>query len=127
MQVKTGVKAILDRYYSETPTYLHPSKFSIGTTQDDPVFTDTALTDEIEFTVGVTEKDFESGYPVVDLDNLTGKTRLFINSLEANGESISGIAIKDSNGEVFSINKIDAQNKTSSVEIAIIKGEIWDD
>lgn len=120
-----GIKALIDRFYNESPTYGHPEKFSVGINQTTPVFTDTALDEEVEFETSVTEKDFVSGYPIVDLTNYSAKFRMFINSLEANDEDLNGVAIKDSSGNVFSINTFEPQTKTSAVEISIIKSEIW--
>lgn len=125
MIVIKGIKALIDRFYNESPTYGTPSKFSVGKEQSNPQFNDTELDDEVEFEVGVTEKNFEAGYPIIDLDNYSAKFRAFINSLEANDEEINGFAIKDSSGNVYSINNFEPQTKTSSVELSIIKTEIW--
>jgi len=126
MITETGLKGMVDRFYSESPTYGNPSEFSVGITQETPTFTDTELTDEVEISTGVTSKEFVADYPVIDLDNLTVKMRVFLNSLEANDEELNGIAIKDSSGNVYSINKFATQNKTSAVELSIIKSEKWD-
>jgi hypothetical protein len=125
MIVVNGIKAMVDRFYNESPTYGHPVEFSVGKNQTEPEFEDTELDDEIEFEAGITEKEFVSGYPIVTLSDYSAKFRMFLNSLEANDEDINGVAIKDSSGNVYSINKFEPQTKTSAVEISIIKSEIW--
>jgi hypothetical protein len=115
MIVKNGIRAFVDRFYNESPTYGNPSKFSVGKEQSNPQFNDTELDDEVEFEVGVTEKNFEAGYPIIDLDNYSAKFRAFINSLEANDEDLNSVAIKDASGNVYSINTFDPQTKTNSL------------
>ena len=123
MIVEQGQKAMIDRFYNETPTHGRPKLFSVGINQTNPQFTDTELTNEVEFDTGITEKEFSIGYPTIDFNTYSAKYRLFINSLEANDNELNGVAIKDENGVVYSINRFEPQPKTSAVEISIIKTE----
>lgn len=124
MLTTNALKQMLSKSYDSDSTYEVPSKFSVGTGQSEPTINDTALDNQIEFDTGIEEKDFVSGYPIVDLDNLTVKFRMFINSLEANDEELSELGIwEKGENTLHSRNTFEAQNKTSTVEISIIKSD----
>lgn len=121
-----GIKAMLDRTYNPSSDYGVPSKFSVGVGTVDADFEDTALGTQVELTTGVEEKDFVTNYPQIDLDNLSVKFRLFLNTLEANENEISEVGIwEKGNNTMFSRNTFSPQSKTSAVEISIIKADRW--
>lgn len=112
---------MLSKTYDSSSTYEVPSKFSIGTGTTSPTYNDIELEDQVEIDTGIEEKDFVTGYPIIDLDNLSVKFRLFLNSLEANGNEITEIGIWEKGEDtLFARNTFDAQNKTSATEISFI-------
>lgn len=127
MITKNGLKQMLSKAFDSASTYEVPTKFSVGTSTTEPTINDTALGNQVDITTGVTKKIFLSGYPQIDLDNLTVKTRVFLDTLEANGNDLSEIGIwEEGNNELMSRNTFTPQTKTSSVEISIIKSDKWE-
>jgi hypothetical protein len=126
MLTKNALKTMLSKTYDSASTYEVPTKFSVGTGTTTPTINDTTLDTQVEIETGVEEKVFITGYPILDLDNLSVKFRLFLNSLEANGNELTEVGIwEKGNDTLFSRNVFTAQNKTSSVEISIIKSDKW--
>jgi hypothetical protein len=124
MLTKNALKTILSRTYDNSSTYEVPSKFQIGTGDTAPTINDTELENSVEFEAGISEKSFVEGYPIINLTNLEVKFRMFINSLEANDNELTEIGIfEKGNNTLFSRNTFEPQNKTSEVELSIIKSE----
>lgn len=119
-------KLIFDKAYNENSTYGVPKKFSVGTGTNTPTENDTQLQNEVQIQSGVYKKDFVSGYPIIDLTKKEVKFRMFLNSLEANGNQLSEVGIwENGQNKLFSRNTFEPQNKTSAVEISIIKKDWW--
>ena len=115
----SGKKLLLNRGYKETPDYLEPSKFKVGTDSTAATVTDTDLGTAVEITAGVYTKDFESGYPSVDETNLQVEIRGRINTVEANGNMLAefGIFNEDGTPLMESRDTFTGISKSSSDEI----------
>ena len=117
-----GKGIVLNRTFLDTPTKLAPSQFKVGTGTTEPTIADTDL--ETEVNIGAQpEKDFVSGFPTLDTVNNQATIRMFINSLEANGNALSemGVFNEDGSPVMFSRATFTALSKTSSIEVTFIE------
>ena len=117
-----GKKIILNRTFLETPTILAPTQFKIGTGTTDPTLGDTDLETPVNIN-GTAFKDFVSSYPLLDTTNIQSTIRCFVNSVEANGNTLTefGIVNEDGTPLLFSRAVFSGIAKTSSNEITFIQ------
>lgn len=115
----------LHRTFIASPTLSAPSKFKVGTGTTTPDSSDTDLDNVVAINGGNT-KSFVSGYPVLDETNLQSTIRCLINSVEANGNSITefGLFNEDGSPLMFSRTVFTAITKTSSVEVSFVEKEL---
>lgn len=120
-----GLKIILDRTFKSSPTLLPPSKFKVGVGTTDPTISDTDMESVVAINGGNT-KSFVSGYPVLDETNLQATIRCLLNSLEANGNSLTefGLFNEDGSPLMFSRTVFVPITKTSSIEISFVEKEV---
>lgn len=124
MLTKEKFKQIISKSYDSASTYEVPTVFSIGTGTTTPTEDDVELDTQVDIDTGVQEQVFVSGYPIIDLDNLSVKFRMFLNTLQANGNDLSEIGIwEKGNNKLLSRDVFTPTTKTNSVEISIIKTE----
>ncbi len=97
----------------------------MGTGTTTPIISDTDL-DTVVAINGENTKSFVSGYPVLDETNFQATIRALINSVEANGNSITefGLFNEDGSPLMFSRTVFTAITKTSSVEVSFVEKEI---
>lgn len=117
-----GKGIVIDRTFLSSPTKLPPSQFKVGTGTTNPTITDTDL--ESAVNIDTDEfKDFISGFPTVDTTNNQATSRMFLNTLEANGNDLSEIGIfnKDTTPIMFSRTTFPTISKTSVNEITFIQ------
>ena len=123
--ITTNGKGIaLNRTFLATPTKLAPSQFEVGTGTTAPTIGDTDMETKIALDGGSTYfKDFVSGFPTLDTTNIQATTRLFLNTLEANGNNLSEVGVfnKDATPVLFSRSTFTSLSKTSSIEVTIIE------
>ena len=117
-----GLKVMLNRFFKAVPDYTAPSLFAVGTGTNTPVVTDSDLQTPVDITTGVQTKVFVSGYPTLDETNLQGRVRMFLNSLEANGNSISEVGIKNSDAtkKLIARSVFTAISKTAATEVSFV-------
>ena len=119
-----GNKMVFNRAFKETPDYAAPTVFMMGTGTTTPAASQTALVTPVDLD-GDNIKEFVSGYPTFDETNLQVTYRCFLNSLEANGNSLSefGIFNEDASPIMISRTVFTPITKTAAVEISIIEKE----
>lgn len=126
MITKGGIQQMISKAFDVNSTFETPTQFSVGKNTSKPSFIDTNVKDPIEITPGEYKKVFSIGYPMVDLEKLEVKTRMFLNTLEANDEDITEIGtFEQGNNTLLSRNVFTPITKTDSVEIAIIKSDMF--
>ena len=121
-----GLKIMLNRTYKSTPDYKAPTRFKIGTGTTTPDVSDTDLETPVDIETGVQIKVFVSGYPIINETTLQATIRAYINSLEANGNSITefGLFNQDVSPLIFSHAVFTAVTKDDSVEISFLQKDI---
>ena len=119
-----GNKLVLNRAFKGTPDYAEPTVFKVGTGTTAPTISDTDLVTPVNID-GDNIKTFVSGYPVLDETNLQVTFRCFLNSLEANGNSLTefGIFNEDASEKMISRTVFTPISKTSSVEVSFVEKE----
>jgi len=117
-----GLKIMLDRTYNAVPTRLAPSKFKIGTGTTTPSASDTDVETGVNINGGAT-KSFVSGYPVLDETNIQATIRLFLNSVEANGNALTEMGLFNEDGTplMFSRAVFTAITKNNTVEVSFVQ------
>jgi len=117
-----GKLITLHRTFTASPTITAPSQFSVGTGTTDPTTSDTDLETPVSID-GDNFKDFVSGYPVLDTTNKQATIRCFINSLEANGNTLTefGTLNSDATKLLFSRSTFTGIAKTNSIEVTCIE------
>jgi len=117
-----GKGIIIDRTFLSAPTKLAPTQFKVGTGTNAPSLSDTdlqtaVLIDADQF------KNFVSGFPTVDLINNEATTRMFLNTLEANGNTLTEMGVFNADGteQLFSRATFSAVTKSSSNEVTFIQ------
>ena len=116
----TGKVILLNRGYKSSPDYTVPSVFQVGTGQTTPMVSDTQLTGFVTISTGVTSKSFVAGYPTFNETKREVTIRGYLSSTDANGYNINGSGIKNSQGNLTSIDAFTAESKSSSDEFAFI-------
>ncbi len=113
---------MLNRTFLATPTITAPSRFKVGTGTTTPAVGNTDLVTPVNIN-GTAFKNFVSGYPTLDTTNVQATIRCFINSLEANGNTLTEFGIVNTDGTplMFSRSVFTAISKTSSNEITFIE------
>ena len=121
-----GKKIMLHRTFTASPTITAPSQFKVGTGTTTPAVGDT----DVETVVAINGgnfKAFVSGYPSLDTTNIQSTIRCFLNSLEANGNTLTELGIVNTDGTklLFSHSVHTGIAKTTSNEITyIVKDKI---
>jgi len=121
-----GLKISLNRTYKATPDYLAPTKFKIGTGTTTPTVSDTDVETGVNINGGAT-KSFVSGYPTLDETNMQSTIRCFLDTTEANGNSLTefGLFNEDGTPLMFSHAVFTAISKTTSVQVSFVEKEIY--
>ena len=117
-----GLKISLNRTYKATPDYLAPTKFKIGTGTTTPTVSDTDVETGVNINGGAT-KSFVSGYPTLDETNMQSTIRCFLDTTEANGNSLTefGLFNEDGTPLMFSHAVFTSISKTASVQISFVQ------
>ncbi len=112
----------MDRVFNASPTRTAPSQFKIGTGTTAPTISDTDLETAVSID-GDNLKDFVSGYPTINTSTNQATIRCFLNTLEANGNSLTEFGTFNADGTelLFSRSTFTALNKTSSIEVSLIE------
>jgi len=118
-----GKGIVLNRTFLATPTQLAPSQFEVGTGTTAPVVGDTDLETKVILSGADYFKDFVSGFPTLDTTNIQATTRMFLNSLEANGNDLTEMGVFNADGTpvLFSRSTFTSLSKTSSIEVTFIE------
>lgn len=87
-----GRRVALNRLLKDTPDYTAPVFFKVGTGQDTPKTTDTDLTNPVVIDTDDV-KEFVDGYPVMNDTGFDATIRCFLETAEANGNTIDGIGV----------------------------------
>jgi hypothetical protein len=118
-----GLKIILERLISETPTRSSINAFCAGKSQTTPNATDTELDSMVEFDSSEGDyKSFETGYPSLDTSKLELTFRGIVSDTQCNGETLnaSGIVNNDSTKLLGCLGTFTGISKTTSKRIIII-------
>lgn len=115
----------LNRTFLITPTLTAPNQFRVGTGTTTPLVTDTAMETAVNINGGEL-KSFLSGFPTLDTTNFQATTRTFLDTTEANGNSLTEHGRFNSDGTplMFSHSVHTAVTKNSSTEITYIDKDI---
>lgn len=127
-----GKKVLLYRAFTVNASlsateYLAPTKFKVGINGTTPDITNNDLDDPVEITTGVYTKSFVTGYPSINLTTNEVTTRLYLNSLEANGNDIDSVGLfnEDTAPLMLSQDYMRAESKSSTDEfIYVIRDRI---
>ena len=117
-----GKGIAIDRTFLAAPTKLSPTQFKVGTGTTEPTSSDTDL--ETAVTIGATNlKDFVSGFPTIDAINNQATSRMFLNTLEANGNNLTEVGAfnKDGTEVMFSRTVFPVISKTNLIEVTFIE------
>lgn len=117
-----GKGIALNRTFLVTPTQTVPSQFKVGTGTTTPSIADT----DVETVVAINGgnlKNFVSGFPTLDTVNNEATSRMFLNTLEANGNTLSEMGVFNSDGtpKMFSRVVFTGLAKTNIIELAFIQ------
>jgi len=117
-----GKQIMLNRTWKATPDYTAISLFKIGTSSTTPVVGDTDLGTAVNIN-GSPTKSFVSGYPILDETNLQATIRCFVNSAEANGNTLVefGLFNTDGSPKMWARSTHTAVTKTTSIEVTYIQ------
>jgi hypothetical protein len=118
-----GLKIMMNRTYKETPDYSAPSVFEVGTGTDTPAVGDTDLQTAVEIETGDYTKELDN--PTLDETAMTAEFTSFLNSLEANGNSITEMGIFNTDGtpKLWSRAVFNSITKTNTVEVSFTQVE----
>ncbi len=118
----SGKIIILNRTFIAAPTVTSPTQFKVGTGTTTPSLADTDL--ETPITIGGSAfKDFITGYPIINNSTFESTIRCLVNSLEANGNTLTefGIVNEDGTPLMFSRAVHTGIIKSSSNEVAYVE------
>lgn len=117
-----GILTMLHRTFTVTPTITAPTRFKIGTGTTTPDASDTDMETPVNIN-GTEFKNFVSGFPSLDTTNIIATVRCFLNTTEANGNSLTefGIINTDVTPLLFSHAVHTAITKTTSIQITYIE------
>lgn len=118
----SGKGIILDRTFLAVPTKTAMSQFKVGTGTTEPALADTDIETGVNINGGAF-KDFVNGFPTLDTVNNEATTRMFLNSLEANGNDLTEMASFNADGSpvMFSRVVFTVVSKTTSNEVTFIQ------
>ncbi len=120
----SGKGIILNRAFLATPTLTAPAQFGVGTGTTEPNISDTSLETAIAIDGGSTYfKDFVSGFPALDTVNNQASIRMFLNTLEGNGNDLTEVGSFNNDGTpvLFSRSVFSPLSKTTSVEVTFVE------
>ena len=117
-----GKGLILNRTFLDTPTISATTRFKVGTGTTAPALADTDLETPVSID-GDNWKDFVSGFPTLDVPSLSATTRMFLNTLEANGNNLTEVGSFNTDGTpvMFTRSTFTPIAKTSSIEVTFIE------
>lgn len=95
------------------------SVFSVGTGTTDPTATDTAMQTAVNIN-GSTTKTFISGSTSMDTSNIQVEFRGFVDSGEANGNTLTEAGVLNTDSQLFMRDTFTAFSKDSTGEITFI-------
>ena len=112
----------LDRTFIANPTRSAPSQFKVGTGTTTPNVIDT----DVETVVAINGgnlKNLQSGFPSLDITNIQATIRAFLDTTEANGNTLSEWGTFNSDGTplMFSHSVHTGISKTNVIEITYIE------
>lgn len=110
------------RTFTASPTITAPTQFKIGTGTTTPAVGDTDMATPVNIN-GTEFKNFVSGFPVIDTTNFQATVRCFVNTIEANGNSLTEFGLINTDGTrlLFSRAVYTALTKTTSVQVTYIQ------
>ena len=117
-----GKKVMLNRTWKGTPDYTTFTLFKIGTDATAPTVSDTDLGTAVNIN-GSPTKAFVTGYPTLDETNFQVTVRCFVNSTEANGNTLVEFGLFNTDGSalMWSHSTHTAISKTTSIEVTYIE------
>jgi len=123
-----GKKVILNRIFKSTPDYKEPTLFKVGTGQAIPTTSDTDLTTPVIIDTD-NVKEFVSGYPQIDENTFEANIQCFLETTEANGNSLDGFGIFNNDvpqksitiGKNTAINKTEYDQVTYNVTLKVVE------
>ena len=120
--VDNGKLIALDRTFNASPTRTAPTQFKIGTGTTTPAAGDTDMGTAVNIN-GTEFKNFVSGFPVLDTTNFQATIRCFVNTLEANGNSLTEFGLINTDGTklLFSHAVHTALTKNNTVQVTYIE------
>lgn len=103
-------------------TNLPATQFKVGVSSGTPTIADTDLANPVAIQAGIDFKDFVDGYPSINYTNFEVTTRCYLDSSEANGNDIDGIALfnNDSTPQMLSVHTMLAESKSDTDEFSFI-------
>ena len=112
----------LDRTFNASPTRTAPLRFKIGTGTVTPVVGDTDMGTPVNIN-GTQFKNIVSGFPVLDTTNFQATIRCFVNTTEANGNTLTEFGLINTDGTplLFSRAVHTGITKTNAVQITYIE------
>jgi hypothetical protein len=123
--ITTNGKGIaINRTFLATPTKTAISQFKVGTGTTEPTIANTDLENSVTLDgISLYFKNFVTGFPTVDTVNNQATTRMFLNTLEANGNNISEVGTFNTDGTpiMFSRTVFTPITKTAVNEITFIQ------
>lgn len=123
-----GQKIVLNRSYKSSPDYTVASQFRVGTGTTTPTVSNTQIQTPATINGG-TYKNFVTSYPVLDEVNMEATIRCYLDSSEANGNSLTEVATFNTDAGTVKLLTRDvhtAITKNNTTEVAyIIKNRIY--
>ena len=112
----------LDRIFNASPTRTAPTRFKIGTNTSTPVVGNTDMGTPVNIN-GTQFKNIVSGFPVLDTTNFQATIRCFVNTTEANGNTLTEFGLINTDGTplLFSHAVHTGITKTNAVQITYIE------
>ena len=112
----------LHRTFTASPTITAPTRFKIGTNTTTPVVGDTDMGTAVNIN-GTQFKNIVTGFPVLDTTNFQSTIRCFVNTTEANGNTLTEFGLINTDGTplLFSHAVHTGITKTTSVQVTYIE------
>ncbi len=112
----------LHRTFTASPTITAPTEFKIGTGTTTPAVGDTDMATPVNIN-GTEFKNVVTGFPVLDTTNLQGTIRCFVNTTEANGNTLTEFGLVNTDGTpvLFSRAVHTGITKTNAVQVTYIE------
>lgn len=114
---KVGKNLMIDRAFLAAPVNTAPTLFDVGTSSTTPTEADTALVAGLSLFLS-----FVAGYPTFDTANKKVTVRCFLDSTQANGNTLREVGIfnSDTPKDMVSRDTHDDIAKTTSIQVAYI-------